>query len=119
MERIEDRIKYTPKGFSYIEVTPREIFAWGGMCICNGCNEQITKDTMNLSFVLCDTYCKDCWQEILKRQEELSQEDTDYDLAIQNEQHLQWYKFHLDKDFRNHIMGETDEDTTDEDFHNI
>ena len=119
MERLEYRIKDTPRGFSYVEVTPHEIFSWGGLCICNGCNEQILNDTMYLSFVLADTYCKDCWKGILRRQEKFSQEDVDYDLALQDREHLRWYGYHLDASFRKSVMEgyeEECESTTDDIF---
>lgn len=106
MANIEDRVKYTERGFSYVEVTPQENMSWGGMCVCNSCNEQFTEENMYLSFVLADTYCKKCWENILKRQKTYSQEDVDYDLALQNRNHLDWYKYHLDKDFRNKVLSE-------------
>lgn len=108
MARLEDRIKYTPRGFSYIEVTPQEIFRWGGICICNNCGNQILDDNMNLCYVLTDTYCKSCWEDILKRQEKFSQEDVDYDLALQESNSLDWYRYHLDSDFRDKIIRQNE-----------
>lgn len=102
IRRVEDRIEYTPRGFSYIEVTPSEIFRWGGLCICNGCGKR-KLENMNLCFVLTDTYCKECWDGILKRQQRFSQEDVDYDLKIQEENALNWYRYHLEEDFRDSV----------------
>lgn len=107
-QRVEDRLEYTPRGFSYIKVTPHEIFSWGGLCICNGCGKRKMED-MNLCFVLLDVYCDKCWKEILERQQGFSQEDVDYDLALQKEQSLDWYRFHLDEDFRDNIMRKVEE----------
>ena len=106
------RIKTTNRGFNYVEVTPREVFAWGGMCICNGCNNQFLEDNMYLSFVLADTYCKDCWEDILKRQEKYSDEDVQYDLKLQNESSENCYRYHLDSNYRFDVIhgAEIEED---------
>lgn len=114
--RVEDRIQYTDRGFSYIEVTPQEIFNWGGICICNSCDKQILDDNMYLSFVLADTYCKDCWKKILRRQKRFSQEDVDYDLALQKENDVKWYKYHLEY---TPVDFEIVDDVFDDIFHNI
>ena len=101
---IEDRIKYTPQGFSYVEVSPIEVVSWGGECICNGCDRAILDDNMYLSFILTDTYCKDCWEDILKRQRRMPKEDRAHDLKIQIDQHLNWYRYHLDTEFRHKLI---------------
>ena len=95
--KVEDRIKYTDRGFSYVEVTPYENIKWGGFCICNGCNNDFENENMYLVYVLADTYCKECFNEWLERQKEYSQEDVEYDLHIQNGNDIEWYKYHLDR----------------------
>ena len=106
-QELLERIKYTDRGFSYVEVTPQEVIDWGGYCICDHCNGQFENENMYLSFVLADTFCKDCWEHILERQKHSSQEDVDHDLAIQKENSLDWYRYHLDRDYRNKIINET------------
>lgn len=32
---MENKIKYTPQGFSYVDVNLLEVIAWGGIGICN------------------------------------------------------------------------------------
>ena len=94
---LNERIKYTNKGFSYIKVSPIENLNWGGFCICNGCDKQVLDEEMYLIFVLTDTYCKNCFKEWSKRQQFYSQEDIEYDLNLQNKHHLEWYKRHLER----------------------
>lgn len=89
---MEERIKYTPQGFSYIDVSLLEVVNWGGMGICNNCGK-IHKN-LKLIWVLADTYCDDCFNEWLKRTKEYSQEDIDYDLHLQKDNDIEWYKRH-------------------------
>lgn len=98
------RIKTTNRGFNYVEVTPSECRAWGGMCVCDGCNGYFDQENMYLSFVLADCFCKDCWEDILKRQEKYSEEDVKEDLELQREHSFDWYRYHLDADFRNDLI---------------
>lgn len=104
--KVEDRIITDKCGYNYIKVTPKEIMNWGGYCICNGCNKQFLDKDMNLIYVLTDTYCDECLKGIKKRWKTYSKEDLDYDLSLQSREALDWYKYHLDNDFRNKIMTE-------------
>lgn len=90
------RVKYTEQGFSYVEVTDFECFNWGGMCLCNHCNEQY--DKLYLVYVLNDTYCEECFNAFVERSKKSSQEDIEHDLWIQNEndEHLKWYSCYVD-----------------------
>lgn len=97
MKNIEERILYTPRGFSYIPVTPQENISWGGACICNSCGKQIVKENLNLCFVLSDTYCNACFDDFIKRQKEYTQEDVDHDLNFQKDKDVFWYKQLLDR----------------------
>ena len=90
---IKDRIKHTPHGFSYVEVTIDEIRNWGGLGICNGCGK--FHDKMNLCFVLTATYCDKCFNEIQERMDGCSQEDIEADLEFQNDRDIKWYEYHL------------------------
>ena len=93
--RTEDRIKYTPKGYSYIEITPSECLSWGGMCVCNGCNGQFLNENLYLVWGLSDVYCKKCFEDFIKRESEILQEDLESDLKLQKECHLDYYRAHL------------------------
>lgn len=88
-----DRIKYTPQGFSYVDITSEECIAWGGYCICNGCNN-ISND-LKLVYILNDTYCQGCFDEWLERAKKYSKDDIEYDLAIQKKNHIDWYSAHI------------------------
>lgn len=86
-----------PTGYNYVRVTPREVMNWGGWCICNGCNRQFLDEDLYLCFALTDCYCEECFNRIRKSWKKLSKEDIEYDLKIQDEQSLDWYKYHLDR----------------------
>ena len=83
-------IKYTPQGFSYVDITIQQCFDWGGMGICNGCGE--VHKNLKLVYVLADTYCEDCFNNFLERSKTMSKEDIEYDLDIQKDNDIKWYK---------------------------
>lgn len=89
---MNNKIKYTPQGFSYIDVTLDECLNWGGFGICNGCNK--IYENLKLIYVLQDTYCKNCFNNWLERTKKYPKEDIEEDLIIQNQFHLTWYKAH-------------------------
>ena len=91
----ESRIKYLPNKFNYVEIKPSECFSWGGMCICNGCNKQILDDNLYLVYILGDVYCKECFDSWKKAESKLSQEDLAFDLKLQKENSLDFYKNYL------------------------
>lgn len=86
------KIKYTPQGFSYVDVTLDECLNWGGFGICDGCNQ--IHENLKLIYVLHDTYCKNCFNNWLERAKKYPKEDIEEDLIIQNKFHLDWYKLH-------------------------
>ena len=86
------KIKYTPEGFSYVDVTLLDCLNWGGMGICNSCNK-MHKD-LKLIFVLTDTYCEKCFNDFLERSKHMSKEDIEYDLNVQKQYDIKWYKEH-------------------------
>ena len=94
MLRTEDRIEYTQNGTNYIKVTPGECFGWGGLCICNGCNKQVTDKSLNLCFLLGDCYCDDCLKDMTDHNG-LTPEDLESDLKYQADYSLDWYKNYL------------------------
>lgn len=89
---MKERIKYTPQGFSYIDVTLEECINWGGYGVCNGCGQ--IHDRLKLIWVLTDTYCEKCFNEWLKRSENMDKEDIDHDLALQKDNDIKWYEYH-------------------------
>jgi len=107
----ESRILVDELGYNYVKVTPEEVIKWGGFCICNRCNNQFLDEDMNLCFAAGDTYCDKCFKNMRKEwKRELTKEDIEYDLRIQNEASLNWYKYHLDDEYRMKIrLGIDDE----------
>lgn len=87
------KIKYTPQGFSYIDVTLEDCVNWGGLGICNSCGG--TYENLKLIFVLTDTYCEKCFNKWLRRSKNMSKEDIEYDLEIQERMDKKWYEYHL------------------------
>ncbi len=89
---MENKIKYTPQGFSYVDVTLMDCISWGGLGICNSCGK-VCKN-LKLVWVLADTYCDDCFNDFLKRSAKSSAQDIEHDLNLQREQDIKWYKYH-------------------------
>jgi hypothetical protein len=52
-----------PKGFKVIETSMTECFNWGGMAVCDSCNESSNKGY--LIAVLNAWYCPECYNEWL------------------------------------------------------
>lgn len=92
-------IKYTPQGFSYIDVNYIDVLLWGGYGICNGCNRGPFKH-MKLVFVLGDTYCEECFNEWLERANKYAIEDIESDLQYQKAHHIDWYKYHIKEEIK-------------------
>ena len=93
----ESRIQYTKYGYNYVEITPSECFAWGGMCICNFCNKYDPVGPLYLIWALGDVYCKECFDEWKEREITYSKEELNQDLLKQKEESLDFYKYHLDR----------------------
>ena len=36
---MKEKIKYTPQGYSYVDVSLKDCLKWGGLGICDGCNK--------------------------------------------------------------------------------
>ena len=96
----ESRIVVHPTGYNYVRVTPTEVMNWGGLCICNHCNEVFTNQDMNLCWSLTDTYCDKCFKRIADSWYNLPKEDIAQDLVLQKQMSLEWYKYHLDEEYR-------------------
>ena len=93
---MKQAIKYTPQGFSYVDITLEDCLNWGGLGICNDCGEGPFKE-LKLIYVLGDTYCEKCFDDWQKRAKSYSREDIEHDLKIQKGRDIKWYKYHLDK----------------------
>ena len=112
----EKRIKVLDGGVNYVEVTPEEVLNWGGYCVCNGCNGQFLNKNMYLIYLLSDTYCEDCFKERIEMLNNMSHEDMDSDLELQNSDSLDWYKYHLDDDFRQSVIQKNSDFTDFDEF---
>ena len=87
-------VKYTPQGFSYVDVGIFEVINWGGAGICNYCGIGPFSD-LKLVWVLGDTYCTQCFNEWLERAKNYSKKDIEEDLELQKDNDIRWYKAHL------------------------
>lgn len=112
----EKRIKVLDCGYNYVEVTPEEVLNWGGYCVCNGCNGQFLNKNMYLIYLLSDTYCEDCFKERIRSFNNMSHEDIDSDLELQNSDSIDWYKYHLDDDFRQSVIQKNSDFTNFDEF---
>lgn len=88
-----DKIKNTPQGFSYVDVGIFEIINWGGAGICAGCGKGSFRN-MKLVWVIADIFCDKCFNEWLERCKSYSREDIEYDLDLQKDNDIKWYKLH-------------------------
>ncbi len=90
---MDEKVKYTPQGFSYVDVDLYDVTKWGGIGICDGCGKG-PFFKMKLVYVLGDTYCENCFNQWLERCKKYSKEDIAYDLTIQEGNDKKWYKYH-------------------------
>lgn len=93
-------IKYTPRGFSYVDVSLQECENWGGLGICDGCGK--VQDDLKLVWVLHEVFCNKCFTEWCERQMNYSDEDVAFDLALQKEHDKSFYnaysKFFIERE---------------------
>lgn len=80
------KLNYTKQGYSYIKCTKEDCFDWGGMAICDDCNEPMMEEVY-LIFILGRAYCKKCFDNWLKRSKRYEE-----DLELQKQRHIAWYK---------------------------
>ena len=81
-------LKYTDKGYSYIECTKDDCFNWGGLAICDCCGKPMF-EKIYLIFILASAYCPQCFKEWLEHSKRY--ED---DLYLQKQNHERWYLAH-------------------------
>lgn len=84
MKKVE--LKYTDKGYSYVECTKEDCYNWGGSAICDCCNEKI-EGTVYLIFVLHCAYCQKCFEEWKERSTRYKE-----DIYLQKQSQIYWYK---------------------------
>lgn len=87
---MKSRIKTTPQGYMYVEVTKEDCLNWGGFAMCDLCGEMFEKSY--LVFVLNGAICEKCFNEWVQRAKRY--ED---DLRLQEECYEDWFKFYLEK----------------------
>lgn len=93
-------IKYTPQGYSYVDVSLEECLNWGGLGICDGCNTG-PHQNLKLIWALHDTYCNKCFNNWLERQKNYSKEDVEYDIKLQKSHDKKYYEC-----YSRYFMGE-------------
>ena len=80
------KLNYTKNGYSYIICSKQDCYDWGGLAICDDCNE-IMQEKVYLIFILGRAMCKKCFEEWTERSHKYEE-----DLQLQKERHLRWYK---------------------------
>ena len=58
-------MKETPQGYTYLPVLPSHIYNWGGLGVCDDCNQDIQQGY--LVFILNRCICADCFNEWVDR----------------------------------------------------
>lgn len=82
------KLNYTRNGYSYIKCTAQDCLDWGGMAMCDNCNEKMSKDKeIYLVFVLSRVLCEECFEEWEKRSKKYES-----DLILQKDRQLNWYR---------------------------
>ena len=80
------KLLYTPQGYSYIQVTTKDCLEWGGLTICDDCNNPINDDG-HLIYILNRVYCKKCFEDWCHRATKYSD-----DIMLQKQNHINYYK---------------------------
>lgn len=83
-------IKYTPQGYSYVDVSLEECLNWGGAGICAMCDK--IHEELKLIYVLGDVYCNNCFNEWLERQKKYIKSDIEYDMKAQERNDKKFYE---------------------------
>lgn len=84
----------TPQGFTYLPVCAHHIFNWGGLGVCDTCNQNIQYGY--LVFVLNRCVCSKCLNEWIERCKSSKKEDIIYDLYQQDLHSKPWYDYHIE-----------------------
>lgn len=78
----------TPQGYTYLPVLPSHIYNWGGLGVCDDCNQNLTHGGY-LVFILNRCICSDCFNEWVDHANVYPE-----DLAYQEEHQAAWYARH-------------------------
>lgn len=81
------KLEKTPQGYTYLPVLPFHIFNWGGLGVCDDCNQDIQQGY--LVFILNSCICSSCFNEWIARAKVYPE-----DLAYQEEHQADWYAWH-------------------------
>ena len=84
------KIKYTPKGYSYVDVNLEECLNWGGLGICAMCDE--IKEDLKLIWAIGDVYCDECFVRWLERQQKYLKSNIEHDIKLQEENDKNFYE---------------------------
>lgn len=85
---LEDYLSKTPQGYTYLPVHLSHILNWGGLGLCDLCNQNIQHGY--LVFVLNKCICSRCLNEWIERANVYPE-----DLAYQKENQLFFYDWHI------------------------
>lgn len=88
------RIEETNNGYYYADVSIRECIGWGGLGLCDTCNEPIV-DGGHLIFILGSCLCDNCFNDWLSRSKRYEE-----DIQIQQDNSEQWFKAYLKEDIK-------------------
>lgn len=80
--------KYTKQGYSYLPVTREEMLSWGGLAVCDSCNQNMSHGY--LIYILNSCYCARCFNEWQERAHHYPE-----DLQLQERYQDKWYQYHL------------------------
>lgn len=83
----------TPQGFTYLPVSSHHIFNWGGLSVCDSCNQNMQHGY--LVYILNSCICSHCLNEWIERCKTSNKEDLVYDLYQQDLYSKAWYDYHI------------------------
>ena len=84
------RIEKTQEGYMYAKVSNVDCFRWGGMSVCDTCNEIFNEGY--LVFALGRCICPKCFEEFASRHTVYEE-----DLALQEANYEGWFSYYLDR----------------------
>jgi len=79
------KLNYTKQGYSYIKATKENCYNWGGMAVCDSCNEEM--EDMYLIFILGQALCEKCFKEWIEHSQRYEE-----DLYLQRQNQVNWYR---------------------------
>ena len=85
---LKDYLCKTPQGYTYLPVRSHHMFNWGGLGVCDDCNQNMQHGY--LVFILNRCICSKCLNEWIDRASIYPE-----DLAYQEENQSYWYDWHI------------------------